>query len=117
MPFGASGARERSEGRPDADPPSRKRLRPLYPRTAPRRPFLPASGYRQKKPPEAGPPGASERAVDLLRGGRRVDHLAVDHDLIVVGGLDVQLLGRVVGLRSEERRVGEEGRSRWSPYH
>src|SRR5258708_6344463 len=31
--------------RPDADPPSRKRLRQLYPRTTPRRPFLPASGF------------------------------------------------------------------------
>src|SRR3712207_9236390 len=25
--------------------------------------------------------------------------------------------GRIVGLRSEERRVGKECRSRWSPYH
>src|SRR5258705_11091191 len=25
--------------------------------------------------------------------------------------------GSVMGLRSEERRVGKEGRSRWSPYH
>src|SRR5258708_40086042 len=26
-------------------------------------------------------------------------------------------LAIVVGARSEERRVGEEGRSRWAPYH
>src|SRR2546423_11706735 len=28
-----------------------------------------------------------------------------------------QLLHRVFGRRSEERRVGKECRSRWSPYH
>src|SRR5256885_14138165 len=41
-------------------------------------------------------------------------------------GMDEQTLSRVVepffttkgvGKRSEERRVGKEGRSRWSPYH
>ena len=31
-----------------------------------------------------------------------------------LGGLQIILL---VGLRSEERRVGKECRSRWSPYH
>src|SRR3712207_6589087 len=32
--------------------------------------------------------------------------------------LDVLTRGRVeIGLRSEERRVGKECRSRWSPYH
>ena len=25
--------------------------------------------------------------------------------------------GRLIGIRSEERRVGKECRSRWSPYH
>ena len=28
-----------------------------------------------------------------------------------------ELLSRAVDLRSEERRVGKECRSRWSPYH
>ena len=27
------------------------------------------------------------------------------------------VLGFVIGIRSEERRVGKECRSRWSPYH
>ena len=27
------------------------------------------------------------------------------------------LLGALLGIRSEERRVGKECRSRWSPYH
>src|SRR2546428_12448982 len=30
---------------------------------------------------------------------------------------DVEMLRRAVRLRSEERRVGKECRSRWSPYH
>ena len=38
-------------------------------------------------------------------------------------GLHIEVLGqvlrkvRIVGPRSEERRVGKECRSRWSPYH
>src|SRR2546428_681986 len=31
--------------------------------------------------------------------------------------LTVQVAGLLAGVRSEERRVGEEGRSRWSPDH
>ena len=31
--------------------------------------------------------------------------------------IGVTLLGTVVSVRSEERRVGKECRSRWSPYH
>src|SRR5256885_13182633 len=37
------------------------------------------------------------------------------------GAIASSLLSRAleqgIGLRSEERRVGKEGRSRWSPYH
>ena len=32
-------------------------------------------------------------------------------------GVDILYLGFSSGLRSEERRVGKECRSRWSPYH
>ena len=42
------------------------------------------------------------------------------HNLIVRNGCDALSLGkRIVDLliRSEERRVGKECRSRWSPYH
>src|SRR5690349_24715751 len=34
-----------------------------------------------------------------------------------VESLVVRLIAPVVGQRSEERRVGKECRSRWSPYH
>src|SRR5256885_17219724 len=34
----------------------------------------------------------------------------------LVGWL-LQLSGKLTGVRSEERRVGKECRSRWSPYH
>ena len=37
------------------------------------------------------------------------------HGLYAVGGLGCLWLG--VRVRSEERRVGKECRSRWSPYH
>src|ERR1044071_10362986 len=49
---------------------------------------------------------------DLLvgRGGRVV------HDRVVGGGV-VDRRGRRGVVRSEERRGGKEGRSRWSPHH
>src|SRR2546422_7383565 len=35
----------------------------------------------------------------------------------VAGGALLTLAGETVATRSEERRVGKECRSRWSPYH
>ena len=35
----------------------------------------------------------------------------------LIKDLGEPVLGKNVLLRSEERRVGKEGRSRWSPYH
>src|SRR3712207_9344104 len=51
-------------------------------------------------------------AVDVARTGEDAVRMAraVEYDAIV---LDVML----PGMRSEERRVGKECRSRWSPYH
>ena len=42
------------------------------------------------------------------------------HNVSFVGGCNGNLQGishLVEGMRSEERRVGKECRSRWSPYH
>src|SRR6266568_7826487 len=38
-------------------------------------------------------------------------------DVLVIGALQPALTLLVAGRRSEERRVGKECRSRWSPYH
>ena len=42
-------------------------------------------------------------------------------DLEITGGVDLgeprERIGDAVAERSEERRVGKECRSRWSPYH
>ena len=42
-------------------------------------------------------------------------------DVVIIGagavGLPAAIGARDAGLRSEERRVGKECRSRWSPYH
>ena len=41
-----------------------------------------------------------------------------DYDVIVAGGgLTGTVAAQSVSYRSEERRVGKECRSRWSPYH
>ena len=37
-----------------------------------------------------------------------------DHDFMVK---TTEVIAVAIGHRSEERRVGKEGRSRWSPYH
>ena len=39
----------------------------------------------------------------------------IDGDSVFVGGVEIRLVG--IDARSEERRVGKECRSRWSPYH
>ena len=39
------------------------------------------------------------------RGGQKIQHVTIHH------------MGGIGDTRSEERRVGKECRSRWSPYH
>ena len=39
----------------------------------------------------------------------------VEHPGVMCDGCDIPVLG--LRFRSEERRVGKECRSRWSPYH
>src|SRR3989441_775766 len=41
----------------------------------------------------------------------------VDSNLVDIAGGVISLFATVIFLRSEERRVGKECRSRWSPYH
>ena len=38
-------------------------------------------------------------------------------DVTLITGKDYNVFGLVGDTRSEERRVGKECRSRWSPYH
>src|SRR3989442_14964548 len=54
--------------------------------------------------------------ADANQGFTREDCLAFVNGVKRVGGRLV-LLEQPVAKRSEERRVGKEGRSRWSPYH
>ena len=64
----------------------------------------------------------------LIAGGRLIDpSLGIDEtlDLLIRDGVVARLgesiapgkRAEVVDARSEERRVGKECRSRWSPYH
>src|SRR5258708_36018805 len=55
-------------------------------------------------------PGIAEGDSDAVAHGH--GPLIVDADELADG-----LLGVTRGVRSEERRVGKECRSRWSPYH
>ena len=61
----------------------------------------------------AGPGGyaAAFRAADL---GKQVLLIDRDNEL---GGVCLRVCVWCVCVRSEERRVGKECRSRWSPYH
>src|SRR2546422_10109158 len=49
--------------------------------------------------------------LELARGRNFIFHLAKDGSVVGTGPF------RVTEWRSEERRVGKECRSRWSPYH
>src|SRR2546429_9778182 len=51
-----------------------------------------------------------------LRAERGHRLAQLERHLAAVGLADLQRRPQA-GLRSEERRVGEEGRSRWAPYH
>ena len=44
-------------------------------------------------------------------------HWRREHYVGTLLGVRVQVVNEVVRTRSEERRVGKECRSRWSPYH
>src|SRR5690554_7919052 len=56
---------------------------------------------------------------DGLRPGNLVGAIANEADLdsAYIGHIEILDNYAVVDLRSEERRVGKECRSRWSPYH
>ena len=63
----------------------------------------------------------AKAAVPLMRGnkGGAIVNVASVRS-VVAGGGNLQYdttKAAVAGLRSEERRVGKECRSRWSPYH
>src|SRR3712207_9053639 len=56
---------------------------------------------------------AGGRALNRPPGWGRSDYLRAG----CPQGLHIKVEVRLVRLRSEERRVGKECRSRWSPYH
>ena len=61
------------------------------------------------------------QVLNLLRALKRqlnLTYIFISHDLNVVHYVSDRVLVMYLGqLRSEERRVGKECRSRWSPYH
>src|ERR1035441_5943831 len=68
-----------------------------------------------------GPPGPIDELSNLPGKvvGRRPAKLSRDDGLVtpVAHPDEPHPAGRAAGSRSEERRVGKECRSRWSPYH
>src|SRR5256885_16815412 len=59
------------------------------------------------KGPDAFLKKIGEEATEVVMAAKDADH----------GGDAGKILYEVADLRSEERRVGKECRSRWSPYH
>ena len=57
------------------------------------------------------PAAALPEGVKTLRKGAKVEYSVVE------GRRGPQAMGLTLVARSEERRVGKECRSRWSPYH
>src|SRR5256885_6945236 len=66
---------------------------------------LPAAGGRLQAAGDVGP--------EADAAGAEIDGPEVGP----IGAADRAAAGPVAGVRSEERRVGKECRSRWSPYH
>src|SRR3989454_12848130 len=56
-------------------------------------------------------------STNALLGAFTATALAGPATRLVVSAGDSQTTARVTAVRSEERRVGKECRSRWSPYH
>ena len=54
-----------------------------------------------------------EVVVTAARKGRYQDRGVLNGPLCILYGVG----GLIISFRSEERRVGKECRSRWSPYH
>ena len=64
-----------------------------------------------------------ELAMKLGQAGAYVLTKEQSHQPTIIIGCDTRISGGMLanalmaGIRSEERRVGKECRSRWSPYH
>src|SRR6267378_4704919 len=75
--------------------------------------WLAALGVRVRIIDKTAEPGTTSRALAVqVRTLELYDHLGLARDVIERGRRFV-----AANLRSEERRVGKECRSRWSPYH
>ena len=59
--------------------------------------------------------GERAESIGAMGGSNVVDHVAADGSRNVAISMDIADMGAIE--RSEERRVGKECRSRWSPYH
>ena len=53
--------------------------------------------------------------IEAIQAGKEIDKILVKKD--IQSDLSKELFAALKGTRSEERRVGKECRSRWSPYH
>src|SRR2546426_12304133 len=111
-------------------------------RRPPRSTLFPSTPLSQSTIPERGPPGPDPREPLYSAVAAAADWFArqllespeaqVARDYLTTRHLDLEtvqplglgyapkskaFLDAMKGLRSEERRVGKECRSRWSPYH
>ena len=60
---------------------------------------------------------ADGKALAIASVKRLTEEISVANTAPQALSPEQQALYTALGVRSEERRVGKEGRSRWSPYH
>ena len=58
-----------------------------------------------------------ENDIDDVLFQLEISLLESDVAIEVIDSIKKSLKEKLIGVRSEERRVGKECRSRWSPYH